>query len=180
MTEDETKAGDEPVQGEDVRDDSEDPVRTLGGGDAAERVREALDTEEDVDGPVGPVSATPDENSQLEHTMGGATTRDDLLDQGVPMLQGDAHEQVGPEDAGGEGPKRGDYSSRVLPSLHTHEAVRIDGASSAAGPQVTNEDGGIETLPHTVLRPQAPRFSDQGEEPGEKGGVTTDPNHPDA
>ncbi len=48
-----------------------------------------------------------------KHSRGGTTTRDDASDLGVPMRPGDPKESVGPEDALGAGPKRGDYSRRV-------------------------------------------------------------------
>ena len=41
------------------------------------------------------------------------TTKDDALDSGAPMLPGDPSEPVGPEDALGSGPKRGDYSKLI-------------------------------------------------------------------
>ena len=50
---------------------------------------------------------------RLEHSAGGITTRDDRNDLGVPMVQGSGDEPVGPEDALGAGPKRGDYTGRV-------------------------------------------------------------------
>ena len=52
------------------------------------------------------------ENDKLEHTMGGATTRDPM-DAGVPMLPGKPTERIGPEDALGPGAKRGDYTDRI-------------------------------------------------------------------
>jgi hypothetical protein len=58
-------------------------------------------------------TATEKQNAKLEHVAGGSTTRDDALDAGVPMLQGDPSERVGPEDALGVGDKRGDYRDRV-------------------------------------------------------------------
>lgn len=89
---------------------------------------------------------------KLEHTEGGSTTRDDDGDLGVPMLPGQPDEPVGPEDALGEGPKRGDYSDRIGPSnYHPHEAVR-------------QEDGTVKFVP------QRPRTEDRGDAPG-KGGV---------
>ena len=82
----------------------------------------------------------------------GVTTRDDANDLGVPMLAGSSSEPVGPEDALGEGPKRGDYSDRIGPSnYHPHEAVR-------------QEDGTVKFVP------QRPRTEDRGDAPG-KGGV---------
>ncbi len=43
------------------------------------------------------------EDPKLAHSESGVTTRDDVTDLGVPMLQGDAAEPVGPEDALGAG-----------------------------------------------------------------------------
>ena len=83
----------------------------------------------------------------------GVTTRDDKNDLGVPMLAGSSSEPVGPEDALGEGPKRGDYSDRIGPSnYHPHTASVVDGK--------------------TVLEAQRPRVAEVGEAPG-KGGVDT-------
>lgn len=102
------------------------------------------------------------QNARLKHSEGGVTTRDDLLDAGVPMRQGDASEPVGPEDALGVGPKRGDYRERVGPDNyqpHTSEPI-------PAGEQ---EPGG----PTSRLVAQRPRTEDIGDVKGEKGGVTT-------
>src|SRR5687768_3044980 len=77
-------------------------------------------------GPTGASIGTPEENAALEHSTepGSTTTRMDGLDAGVPMLQGDGSEPVGPEDALGPGPKRGDYTSRVGPGdYQPHQAV---------------------------------------------------------
>ena len=98
----------------------------------------------DVD--AGPGVATSKENAKLEHTEGGTTTRDDRLDLGVPMLPGDGSEPVGPEDALGPGPKRGDYSDRL-----GYEGYH----------------------PHSGNVPQKPRASQRGEVKGKKGGVAT-------
>lgn len=89
-----------------------------------------------------------------DDTVEGSTTRDDAGDLGVPMLPGGPNEPVGPEDALGEGPKRGDYSDRIGPSnYHPHEVVRQD-------------DGTVK------VEAQRPRVADQGDAPG-KGGVST-------
>lgn len=89
---------------------------------------------------------------KLEHTEGGVTTRDDATDLGVPMLPGSPNEPVGPEDALGVGPKRGDYSDRVGPAgYNPHESLRQD-------------DGTVK------VEAQRPRVADQGDAPG-KGGV---------
>lgn len=106
-----------------------------------------------------PGVATLDANRKLEHTMGGSTTRDDAHDLGVPMIQGSPDEPQGPEDALGEGPKRGDYRDRIGPSNYQpHETI------------VVVDDDGNES---TVMAPQRPRTDDIGDDPGEKGGVTT-------
>jgi hypothetical protein len=73
------------------------------------------------------------------------TTRDSG-DLGVPMLPGEADEPIGPEDALGPGPKRGDYTDRVGPA-HYH--------------------------PHTGTTAQRPNASEQGATGTNKGGVTT-------
>lgn len=86
------------------------------------------------------------QNDKLEHSEGGTTTRDDSTDLGVPMLPGDPSEPVGPEDALGDGPKRGDYSQRL---------------------------GDANYAPHRGAEPQAPKASEQGDEKGVKGGVET-------
>ena len=67
-------------------------------------------------------------------------------DVGVPMLPGSDDEPVGPEDALGEGPKRGDYSDRL---------------------------GGDQYRPHEGDVAQAPRVEDVGDAEGLKGGVDT-------
>ena len=94
----------------------------------------------------GPGVASHSENKGLEHSEGGSTTRDDRLDLGVPMLQGDSSEPVGPEDALGDGPKRGDYTDRVGPPNY---------------------------LPHRGNDPQRPKAEDRGEKKGRKGGVNS-------
>jgi len=74
------------------------------------------------------------------------TTHDDALDLGVPMLPGDSSEPQGPEDALGDGPKRGDYRDRIGPSNYH---------------------------PHTGAEPQRPKADDIGDVKGVKGGVET-------
>lgn len=73
-----------------------------------------------------------------------ATTRDDALDLGVPMLPGSPDEPQGPEDALGPGPKRGDYRDRL---------------------------GGDGYHPHEGAVPQRPRADEIGDDEGRKGGV---------
>lgn len=99
--------------------------------------------------------ASESQNDKLEHSEGGVTTRDDATDLGVPMLPGDGSEPVGPEDALGEGPKRGDYSQRLGDAYYRpHHVTR-------------NEKGEV------VVIDQAPLASEQGEKKGLKGGVET-------
>lgn len=86
------------------------------------------------------------QNDKLKHSEGGVTTRDDALDLGVPMLQGDPSEPQGPEDALGDGPKRGDYRDRI---------------------------GGSSYQPHSGEKPQRPNADDIGDAKGLKGGVET-------
>lgn len=109
-------------------------------------------------GSIGQPTAKP-ESDDPKHE-GGTTTRDDATDMGVPMLPGDSKEPQGPEDALGPGPKRGDYSDRVGPAgYQPHQIVPVEDP----------EPGG----PTAKAVPQRPRASNQGEEAGEKGGVTT-------
>lgn len=104
--------------------------------------------------------ASPAENASLEHTEGGVTTRQDATDVGVPMLQGSGDEPVGPEDALGPGPKRGDYTGRIGPSNYQPtQTVRVPDAKPGE--------------PHTVVVAQRPNAEEIGEVEGEKGGVTT-------
>jgi hypothetical protein len=106
--------------------------------------------------------ASEQDNSKLEHTAGGTTTRDDALDMGVPMLPGKPDEPVGPEDALGEGPKRGDYSGRIGPSNYQPHEVRAASAEDVADPN----------KPSVIVEAQRPRVDEVGDAPG-KGGVTT-------
>lgn len=107
--------------------------------------------------------ATEKQNAALEHTQSGATTRDDGTDAGVPMLPGDASEPQGPEDAFGEGEKRGDYRERGDNSTH-FESVPIPEDERA-------EDG---SGPVSKLIRQDTRTEDIGDATGLKGGVDTD------
>lgn len=100
-----------------------------------------------------------DQSARLEHSAGGATTRDDALDVGVPMLPGSPDEPQGPEDALGEGPTRGDYSGRIGPvNYQPHTTVRVPDAKPGE-PQV-----------RVVAQRQ---HVQQGEVKGKKGGVET-------
>lgn len=87
-------------------------------------------------------------NETVNNAPEGVTTRDDANDLGVPMLAGSPDEPVGPEDALGEGDKRGDYSDRIGPeNYHPH----------------TNDGSG--------LHPQRPLVKQRGDVKGRKGGV---------
>lgn len=57
------------------------------------------------------------QTNTLKHTEGGVTTKDPL-DAGVPMAPGKPDETVGPEDAFGADPTRGDYSGRLYQGPH--------------------------------------------------------------
>lgn len=98
------------------------------------------------------------ETKKLSHPEGGVTTRDDALDSGVPMLQGDSSEPVGPEDALGSGKKRGDYSDVVGNKQHY---------ASVANP---DHDASDPSSPAYVLVHQNPLVKQRGDEKGVKGG----------
>lgn len=78
-------------------------------------------------------------------------------DVGVPMLPGDPSERQGPEDALGDGPKRGDYRDRITGNPHT--VVPVEDA----------KDGEA----RVEVQAQAPKAEDIGDESGVKGGVET-------
>ncbi|MDQ3747973.1 MAG: hypothetical protein M3367_02995 [Acidobacteriota bacterium] len=104
--------------------------------------------------------ATVAQNNKLSHTNGGVTTRDDVTDMGVPMLQGDGSEPQGPEDALGQGLKRGDYRNRIGGSSYQpHEVVPNKDAQPGE--------------PTVKVVAQRPRAQDIGDEAGKKGGVET-------
>lgn len=87
--------------------------------------------------------ASPAENAKLEHTEGGTTTRDDNLDAGVPMAQGEAGttSPQGPEDALGTDATRGDYSGRIDSGPHL-ASVPVDPADAGERVRyVDNETG---------------------------------------
>ena len=92
-------------------------------------------------------------------TVDGTTTRDDALDSGAPMLPGSGDEPVGPEDALGSGPKRGDYSGLI--------GV---GQFSASVPN-PNHDPSDPSSPRSVLVAQNPLVEQRGDEEGVKGGT---------
>lgn len=98
-------------------------------------------------------------DDNLKHSEGGTTTRDDALDSGVPMLQGDASEPVGPEDALGSGKKRGDYSKV------------IGGREFYASVPNPNYDPSDPDSPRSVLVHQNPLVEQRGDEKGVKGGT---------
>lgn len=87
------------------------------------------------------------------------TTKDDALDNGAPMLPGDPSEPVGPEDALGSGPKRGDYSKLI--------GV---GQFSASVPN-PNYDPSDPNSPQSVLVEQNPLVEQRGDDKGVKGGT---------
>lgn len=104
--------------------------------------------------------ATEQDNANLEHSVEGVTTREDALDLGVPMLPGDPSEPVGPEDALGEGPTRGDYRGRIGPSdyhPHTTEVVK-DAKPGEANVRVVSQREHADNI---------------GDVKGKKGGVET-------
>lgn len=99
-------------------------------------------------------------NAKLEHTEGGTTTRDDATDVGVPMLAGSPDEPVGPEDALGPGPKRGDYRDRLGGAgYYPTETVAIPDAKPGEA--------------QARVEAQRPRANDIGDVAGKKGGVET-------
>lgn len=97
------------------------------------------DNKSTTETPAKPADATP------ERMVG---------DLGVPMLPGKPDEPQGPEDALGEGPKRGDYSGRIGPDSYApHEVTR-------------DKDGKL------TVTAQRPRVEEIGDADG-KGGVST-------
>jgi hypothetical protein len=106
--------------------------------------------------------ADKDKKNKAEHSAGGITTRDDVTDLGVDMLPGDPDEPVGPEDALGPGPKRGDYSNQIGGDNYRPHSVE-------SVPLKERKEG----EPIVRVVDQAPRASNQGEEAGKKGGVDT-------
>lgn len=92
--------------------------------------------------------------SELE--VAAAAHVSDPQDVGVPMIPSEGGERQGPEDALGEGPKRGDYRDRLGGTIHTQT-------------RRNPETGEVETVY------QNERADDIGDAPGLKGGVETDP-----
>lgn len=134
--------------------------KTTDGAKAVAKAKADATADQQVEG-----AATAAENAKLEHSVDGSTTRDDLNDAGVPMQAGSPKEPVGPEDALGEGAKRGDYRDRVVGN--PHEAVAVEGGGEA----IRDEDGNVlDYAPRSALQAQKPRTEEIGDEPG-KGGV---------
>lgn len=104
--------------------------------------------------------ASAEDNKSLKHSADGVTTRDDVLDLGVPMLPGDPNEPVGPEDVLGEGPTRGDYSGRIGDANYQphHVVPTPDAKDGEASVKVISQRQNVA----------------QGEVAGKKGGVETD------
>ena len=103
--------------------------------------------------------ASEQDNAKLEHSAGGTTTRSDVLDSGAPMLAGDPAEPVGPEDALGSGPKRGDYSKLIGTQQFT---------ASVPNPDYDATDP---NSPASVLVEQNPLVEQRGDDKGVKGGT---------
>lgn len=111
------------------------------------------------------------DNAKLEHSSEpeSTTTRSDAMDLGVPMLQGDASEPAGPEDALGTGPKRGDYRAR-----QPEGTIHVESVPNPKGGDPVIVDGQVvDYEPLFVPRVQNERVNDIGEVPGVKGGVDT-------
>lgn len=92
----------------------------------------------------------------LKHTSDGVTTRDDALDAGVDMIAGQPDEPIGPEDAFGPGPKRGDYSDRLNYGPHLVSEPIADAKPGEPVARLVN----------------VTERSERGDKPG-KGGVVT-------
>lgn len=117
---------------------------------------------ESKDRPADSVAA-PAENAKLEHSDGGSTTRDDRLDAGVPMKQGEAGttKPVGPEDALGAEPTRGDYSGRIdqgphlasVPLSEDERGPRVRYVNAETGAEAKEGDKGAIAVPNE--RPNA-------------------------
>lgn len=135
----------------------------------------------------GELVASRADNLALEHTDGGQTTRSDATDVGVPMLPGAANEPVGPEDAFGAGPKRGDYSGRAaLEGPHTETVAIPEDERQKMAEDLVAQQGGAKAekagftvavalgeVPRFRAVDQVARTRELGDEPG-KGGVSTE------
>lgn len=94
--------------------------------------------------------------------------------EGVTALPSAGAEPVGPEDALGPGPKRGDYADRVgvgddgQPQVHT----RVEAVPESA---LQKDEAGnvLSDQPVSQVQPQNHEVHNVGDVPGEKGGVTT-------
>lgn len=147
----------------------DDPNAESGGPTDDERAENAEDLAAGAERPSSVASA--EENAALEHTQGGITTRQDATDAGVPMLPGDPNEPIGPEDAMGPGPTRGDYSGRT--HMGPHLTSEVIPPNERQDVELKNEDGdviGVEPGPRTRLVDLDARAGVTGDEPG-KGGV---------
>lgn len=175
---DETQRDEELRDGEDAAAEEETATSTTddtatgdtsAAGDAGVNEGEVPEEEttEEAEAREGAGIATAEENAALEHSEGGATTRQDGTDAGVPMLPGDPSEPQGPEDALGTGEKRGDYEKRVG-GQHA-ESVPVDGG----GEPVEVDGEVVDRKPISRLVSQNERVAERGDVPGEKGGVTT-------
>lgn len=114
--------------------------------------------DESKDRPAESVAA-PAENAGLEHTAGGVTTRDDRLDAGVPMAPAPdpEAERVGPEDAMGPEPTRGDYSGRIDAGPHlTAVATSAEEAAGEEHKGKGDDAGHVERGPSAKLVEQGP------------------------
>jgi hypothetical protein len=97
-------------------------------------------------------------SKKADGAVEGVTTRDDELDSGAEMLPGDPSEPVGPEDALGSGPKRGDYSEWA------------DRRYTASVPN-PNRDPEDPSSPASVIVEQTPLIEQRGDDKGVKGGT---------
>ncbi len=130
--------------------------------EATDAARESGDlaTLSDVEDATPENVASPADNAALEHSVEGTTTRDDALDLGVPMLPGSPDEPVGPEDALGDGPKRGDYTGRM--GFADYEPTTTERIPDAKPGE-----------PQFRAVAQRPNVENIGEVEGKKGGVET-------
>lgn len=126
-------------------------------------------------------SANPGFSGDLKHTDEFAphvTTRD-VMDAGVPMVQGDPSEAAGPEDAFGPGPKRGDYRDRLDTGPHmVTRAIPEDERRKRAEAIASGRDGltvaeALGEVPTQELVPADGEVDNIGDAPG-KGGVSTE------
>ena len=72
---------------------------------------------------IGQAGADKPDSDDPDHEN-AVTTRSDATDMGVPMLPGSPDEPVGPEDALGDTPTRGDYSGRMGETNYDPHEVR--------------------------------------------------------